>query len=283
MPAFAVLGSPIDHSLSPVLHAAGYAALGLSDFHYERFEVPAGALASFLEAHPDHLGFSVTMPLKAELIELAAAHGWPVDRTAALTGSGNTLVRSRERAARVLNTDVAGIVAALSEARPEAPRTGAVLGNGATAASAVVALSELGVGSVDFAVRRPERAAEVVALAQRLELDTSVTRLAEWRPGGHDLTVSTLPAGSLDGRPLSWPQTFAGRPVVLDAAYAPAEVDLLHEFAVRGGVGVPGVRMLVHQAVEQFLAFAATAGVALDADAPRAVEQAMTAAVAAHG
>ena len=270
----AVLGSPIDHSLSPALHRAGYAALGLSGCVYERHRVDEAGLAAFLDAHPDHRGFSLTMPLKHALLELAAARGWDVDPVAARTGAGNTLIRLPDGAVRVTNTDVAGIVRALRAAEVGAadarPLRTAVLGGGATAASATAALAELGAETVEFSVRTPARAAGVRALAVELGLDARVGLLADWRPGEADITVSTLPAGALARVPLDWPERFARPAALLDVAYARAAPDLLAEFSARGGTAVPGTHMLVHQAVEQFLAFAAAAGTDLDTPEHRA-------------
>lgn len=270
----AVLGSPIDHSLSPALHRAGYAALGLSGWDYGRHRVDEAGLADFLDAHPAHCGFSLTMPLKHALLELAAARGWDVDPVAARTGAGNTLIRLPAGDVRVTNTDVAGIVRALRAAEVGAadarPLRAAVLGGGATAASATAALADLGVRSIEFHVRTPARAAGVRALAVELGLDARVGLLADWRPGEADITVSTLPAGALAGVPLDWPERFARPAALLDVAYARAAPDLLAEFSARGGTAVPGTHMLVHQAVEQFLAFAAAAGTDLDTPEHRA-------------
>lgn len=272
----AVLGSPIDHSLSPALHRAGYAALGLSGWDYERHRVDEAGLAAFLDAHPDHRGFSLTMPLKHALLELAAARGWDVDPVAARTGAGNTLIRLPAGAVRVTNTDVAGIVRALRAAgvgtaeAPARPLRAAVLGGGATAASATAALADLGVRSIEFHVRTPARATAVHALAGELGLESRVGLLADWRPGEAGITVSTLPAGALAEVPLAWPERFAHPAALLDVAYARAAPDLLAEFSARGGTAVPGTHMLVHQAVEQFLAFAAAAGTDLDTPEHRA-------------
>lgn len=270
----AVLGSPIDHSLSPVLHRAGYAALGLSGCVYDRCEVDEAGLADFLDTHPEHRGFSLTMPLKHALLELAAARGWEIDSVAARTGAGNTLTRLPDGSVRVTNTDVAGIVRALRAAgvgtAGPRPLRAAVLGGGATAASATAALAELGAGSIEFSVRTPARAAAVHALAEELGIEASVGLLADWRPGEADITVSTLPAGALAGVGLAWPERFAQPAALLDVAYARAEPDLLAEFTARGGTAVPGTRMLVHQAVEQFLGFTAAAGCDLDTPEHRA-------------
>ena len=103
----AVLGSPIDHSLSPALHRAGYAALGLSGCVYERHRVDEAGLAAFLDAHPDHRGFSLTMPLKHALLELATARGWDVDPVAARAAAADD-PSDVEAAVLVADLDVLG-------------------------------------------------------------------------------------------------------------------------------------------------------------------------------
>ena len=97
MPRAAVLGSPIAHSLSPILHNAGYGAVGLKDWSYTRFEVTDDTLVPFLEeCGPEYRGFSVTMPGKFAALEVAEEQS----ERAQLIGSANTLVRTQHGCAR---------------------------------------------------------------------------------------------------------------------------------------------------------------------------------------
>ncbi|MCW2795672.1 MAG: shikimate dehydrogenase, partial [Nocardioides sp.] len=126
----AVLGDPVAHSLSPVLHRAGYAALGL-DWEYDARRVPSGGLPGFLETLDESWrGLSLTMPLKREAMPLADN----VSERAALVGAANTLVLD-DGAVHADNTDLPGAVAALRERYAGAVTGGTVLGGGATAAS----------------------------------------------------------------------------------------------------------------------------------------------------
>src|SRR5699024_6251598 len=143
MGEFAVLGSPIVHSLSPDLHTAAARALGLTGFRYGRVELAEADLEDFLEERPDLVGLSLTMPLKRRLVELAGARGWRIDADARATGGGNTLLRPAAGDVDVLNTDVAGIVDAVGEAltargadAPPWADEAEVLGAGATDGSA---------------------------------------------------------------------------------------------------------------------------------------------------
>lgn len=268
----AVIGSPISHSLSPLLHRAAGAACGLEGFSYGRFEVGPGELASFLDAHPDLTGLSLTMPLKAELLALAADRGWSVEETAAATGAGNTLIRTSD-GGDVLNTDVDGIVAALEEAgfdllaavEPTGEASADVLGAGATAASALTACARLGISSVRLFVRNRTRAASARAVAEGLGLDVRIEDLPDWVPGEVRLTLSTLPAGALDASRI--PMAQADRSVVFDVAYSAAAADLQRTLADAGSLVIDGSRMLLHQAVEQFVRFAAASGREVDRSA----------------
>lgn len=212
-----MLGSPIAHSKSPLLHRAAFAELGMESSEYDRFELRADELEGFLDSHPDHIGFSLTMPLKDRLVTLAVERGWNVDDTAALTAAGNTLVR-RSGQVEVANTDVRGIVRAIAprmEASPDA-NSGAgagratILGAGATAASALVACRDLGIAHVDFRVRNPDRARRVIDLAERIGLTASVADLTRIEPSA--IVISTLPAEAAPTRSGTIPSPPVGSP-----------------------------------------------------------------------
>jgi shikimate dehydrogenase len=244
----AVLGAPIAHSLSPVLHRAAYAALGLTDRSYEAIECDEAALPAFIEAlDGSWTGLSLTMPLKRTVLPLLDE----VSELAAATGGANTVVLSEGRRSGH-NTDVYGIVTALAEASPAvpaAPRSALVLGGGATACSALAAVREMGLPEATVAVREPSRAAEAAAAARRLGMTLSVRTLAEL--GGllpADLVISTLPAGAAD--PYADLIAKSGA-AVFDVVYAPWPTPLAAAVEGTGGAVVGGFPMLLHQAVRQ--------------------------------
>lgn len=246
-----VVGSPISHSLSPVLHRAAYAALGLTSWTFESAQVGAGQLRRYVEQlPPEWVGLAVTMPLKEEALAL----GSEVGAAARLAGAANTLVR-RDGGWLAENTDVHGVVQALRGAGVVEPRAATVLGGGATARSTLVALHQLGVREVTFLLRdrlRPETAALVAALGvdarvvplggSRLTLDRDLA----------DVVVSTLPpaAGPCE---LHVPDG-ARAPLVMDVVYRPWPsrfAEAVHS-ASHGQVPVVrGTDMLLHQAVRQ--------------------------------
>ena len=233
----AVVGLPVRHSLSPVLHRAAYAALGL-DWTYTAIELAQDGLASFLEdLGPDWAGLSLTMPLKTAVIPLLDE----LSDLARAVGSVNTVLLGAGPR-RGDNTDVAGIVAALREAGVERVAAGVVLGGGATGRSALAALGQLGERHPRLASRSAP--AEALAAADRLGLRPQLVPLDQAAFDGADVVISTLPAFVAD--PLA---AAAGAvPVLLDVVYRPWPTALARAC---GGRVIGGAQMLLHQAAAQ--------------------------------
>ncbi|WP_210751608.1 shikimate dehydrogenase [Nocardiopsis alborubida] len=242
----AVLGSPVAHSLSPVLHTAAYAAMGLDEWSYGLHECGEEELAPFLSGlGGEWAGLSLTMPLKRRALELADT----VDDLALQVGGANTLVRGA-RGWHASNTDVAGIAAALTEAGTGAPRSAVVLGAGATAASALAALRLLGLTApVTVLARDTARAGQVAAAARRMGHPLEVAPLADVdKHLDADLVVSSLPSGAADAHA---DLLAASRADLFDVVYSPWPTRAAAAVAARGGRVVGGFPMLLHQAVEQ--------------------------------
>ena len=249
----AVLGSPIGHSLSPVLHEAAYHALGLAHWCYEAHEVQARALHGFVAAlGPEWAGLSLTMPLKEAAFEVADE----VSDLAREVGAINTLVRCADGGWRGENTDVYGVSQALRGAGVGPVVGSMVLGSGATARSVVAALAELGCPKVTFAVRSVARPA-TVQQARRAGLEVEVVELGQLarRVGDVPLVISTLPANALSADALADLTLPSGwrRPdrLLLDVVYAGWPSPLARIFQEAGASVVSGFEMLVHQGAEQ--------------------------------
>ncbi|MFG2698472.1 shikimate dehydrogenase [Kitasatospora sp. NPDC048407] len=246
----AVLGSPIAHSLSPVLHRAGYAALGLDGWRYDRYEIDEAGLEAFVAGlDTDWAGLSLTMPLKRAILPLLDT----VSDTARSVDAVNTVVFGPDGRRHGDNTDVPGLVNALRERGVERVESAAVLGAGATASSALAALGQICDGDVTVYVRRAERAAEMRELGEKLGV---AVRIADWADGAQalagPLTVSTTPVGATDG----FAAQLIGTPGVLfDVLYHPWPTALAGACQERGGTVLGGLDLLVHQAVLQFERF----------------------------
>ncbi|MFF8033224.1 MULTISPECIES: shikimate dehydrogenase [unclassified Streptomyces] len=242
----AVLGSPIAHSLSPVLHRTAYAELGLEGWTYGRFEVDEKALPGFFETlGPQWAGLSLTMPLKRAVIPLLDG----ISETAASVDAVNTVVLTEDGRRTGDNTDIPGIVAALREHGIDEVESAAVLGAGATASSALAALARICSGEIVVHVRSEARAAEMRQWAERLDV---TVRIADWDDAGQalnaPLVLSTTPAGVTDALARAVPQ----RPAVLfDVLYDPWPTVLAARWSACGGAVISGLDLLVHQAVLQ--------------------------------
>ncbi len=237
----AVLGHPVAHSLSPVLHRAAYQALGLT-WTYDAIDCDTDGLAPLLAtAGPEWVGYSCTMPLKRTALALAANAG----SAASTVGAANTLVRDGD-GWRAENTDVDGVRVALCEV-VDAVDAATVLGAGGTAQATIVALSELGARRCTVEVRDPARCGGLRRTAERAGVEVSV------RPLGDDVlrgtvVVSTLPPGAAD----AWARrSWRAGQVVLDVVYAGWPTALARAASAAGATVVSGAQVLLHQAAAQ--------------------------------
>lgn len=242
----AVLGSPIAHSLSPVLHRAAYAELGLGDWSYGRFDVNEAALPGFVEGlDSSWAGLSLTMPLKRAIIPLLDS----VSETAASVEAVNTVVLTDDGRRTGDNTDIPGMIAALRERGVEKAESAAVLGAGATASSALAALSQICTGPVTAYVRSRRRGDEMRGWGERLGVDVHIADWAEAEQALHaPLIIATTPAGATDGLVEVVPRSPG---TLFDVLYEPWPTGLASAWGSRGGAVVGGLDLLVHQAVLQ--------------------------------
>ena len=245
----AVLGSPIEHSLSPVLHGAAYQALDLRGWHYDKIECDELGLPRMVDGMgSEWAGLSLTMPLKRVALTVADE----ISPLAEAVGAANTLVFPPTGPAggrRADNTDVAGMVSALREAGLARVEQPVILGAGGTAQSALAAVRELGHQSPIVLVRNLARTSELRETAERLGMRPAISDglFTEPLPAA-DLVISTLPGGAAD--PLSatrWkPDT-----IVLDVVYAPWPTSFAGSALAVGCPVVSGLTVLLYQAVAQ--------------------------------
>lgn len=235
----AVLGSPIEHSLSPTLHRAAYAELGL-DWTYDAIEVDSAGLPEFVGSlGPEWRGLSLTMPLKRTVLPLLDH----LDSWASRSGAANTVLFD-EDGLRGLNTDVPGAASAILERTSQPLSRAVVLGGGATATSTLLALGNLGVAEATLLVRSPERAQETV---DQVGSAVAVTvGLLDGPVPPADIVVSTIPASA---QAPSLVDALSDVPVVFDVVYDPWPTPLAA--SAEGRVLVTGLDLLVHQAALQ--------------------------------
>lgn len=258
----AVIGDPVRHSLSPRLHNAAYAALGL-DRVYVALEVPAGhgraAVRSIVEFGID--GLNVTMPHKED----AAAACDELTPDAAALRSVNTVVRRPDGTLLGASTDGEGFLRSLGDAGLDpTDATVLVVGSGGAARAVVAALGRVG-ARVTVAARRADAAATAAALAPGSRSTDLAAVPGEL--GRTAIVVQTTPVG-MDGTSLPFdPAALGPDHAVCDLIYHPAATPLLVAAAARGARTVGGIGMLLHQAA---LAFELHTGVPAPLDAMRA-------------
>ena len=256
---FCVVGSPIEHSLSPLLHRAAYSQLGL-DFSYEAVEVSKGNLAKFLEGSK-YQGVSVTMPLKPEALDLS----FLASDAASMTGVANTLWRT-SNGWSCANTDVYGLSQALGGVG--AASNTAIIGSGATTLSALAALAELYPASeVTIHARDVDAVKVAVAFGAELGLKASSAELSRESVASADLVLSLVPAGSYlefwndfsqsKSRPKGW---------LFDVSYNPWPSVPATSWGSEQVIS--GLEMLIWQAIEQIQIFASSVSREFDLDRP---------------
>ncbi|WP_246440949.1 shikimate dehydrogenase [Saccharothrix tamanrassetensis] len=244
----AVIGSPVSHSLSPVLHNAAFEALGLTSWSYTRIECEADDVEPLVRGlDPSWAGLSVTMPGKRAALAVASS----ATPRAVLVGAANTLVPVAG-GWRADCTDVDGVVGAL---RASCGFTGGshavLLGAGGTATAALVGLASVGVESFSLVVRSAARAAEAEACAARAGVSLRVIpwEAAEFADlaASSDVLVSTVPPSATE--PIA--AELAEAPCVLDVVYHPWPTPLAYAVEKRGRSLATGLDMLLHQAFGQ--------------------------------
>jgi shikimate dehydrogenase len=242
----AVLGSPIMHSLSPVLHEAAYQALDLHGWHYDKIECDEPGLSRLVDSMgPEWAGLSLTMPLKQVALTVADE----VSPLAEAVGAANTLVFPTAGGRRADNTDVGGMVSALREAGLTRVEQAVILGAGGTAQSALAAVRELGHRSPIVLVRNLARTGELRETAERLGMRPTISGglFTEPLPAA-DLVISTLPGEAAD--PLSATRWEPGT-MVLDVVYTPWPTSFAGSALAAGCPVVSGLTVLLYQAVAQ--------------------------------
>lgn len=256
------VGHPASHSLSPALHLAAYGELGLTDWRYESYDVLPGELSDFITGcaiDGNWRGLSVSMPHKNQLLQFGVA-----DQLASLVGAGNTIIFPKQGSAepaKIYNTDVLGFQGALAEAGVDQISTAAIVGNGATAQSALVGIAtKYGLSTVRVYCRDFSRAEAIVSLGEKIDCAVELAKIPtpetvstgsttpESASSAVELVVSTVPAAGVD-HCSDWFVNLAD--VVFDCIYDPWPTKLA-EAADRSAKKVlSGLDLLVHQGVKQ--------------------------------
>lgn len=245
----AVLGSPIAHSLSPVLHRAAYRELGLTGWSYDAIECDEASLPALLDSLGcEWAGLSLTMPLKRAVLPLLDQ----ADPLVTEIGAANTVVFA-DGGRHGYNTDVPGMAAALREAGIASVGEVLILGGGATACSALAAVRSAGARSATVAVRNKTTAGPLLEVASRLRIEV---RLSEFTAAASTaarwpLIISTVPAGGADSFASQVASGALAADAVLDVVYHPWPTRLADAATLAGATVLSGFELLLHQAAAQ--------------------------------
>ena len=242
----AVLGSPISHSLSPRLHMCAYKHLNISG-NYGSFDVPAGTLRDFLKDKADGwTGFSLTMPLKEEVLSVAEV----IDPLVKRIQSGNTLVRQGD--SWILHsTDVRGFQSAWNHENPSKPKSVLIVGSGATARAAAAAFDDEST-AISVLHRNTEREESM-----RASVNLSSMKFLPWQFSNDfyesDLVVNTTPKSVLD----SFAQELSQKPqgTFFDVIYNPWPTQFATAWSKTGSAVLSGLDLLIAQGIEQIKLF----------------------------
>jgi shikimate dehydrogenase len=265
-----VCGKPIAHSLSPVIHTAGFAAAGLLDWRYTAIECAAAELPDLVAGlGPEWAGLSLTMPLKEAALAVAST----ASPAAAAAGAANTLVRRPDGGWFADNTDIPGMVRVLRDAGAGSAPTMTVLGGGGTARAALAAAAHLGSRAVTVVVRRASAVEELAPVAGALGIELTGVDWASVRALETDTVISTVPRGAADE--LAGTVRWRAGTVLFDAIYDPWPTPLAAAAAAHGLRVASGLDLLLAQALRQFELFT---GVTPAPEA--AMREALTAAAA---
>jgi shikimate dehydrogenase len=238
----AVLGNPVSHSLSPVLHNSAYRSLGL-DHTYSAIEVTESNFQSFISSLDEEwLGVSLTMPLKEAAFQVATT----IDALASQTGAINTLVF--DSGISGFNTDVAGIVDALTEKGISSAHLGTLFGSGATARSALAAMSQLGITQVHCVARNELDVAVLIDLGKQIGIEVAHSQVNDSQWLESDVVINTTPVGVLDEIAKD---VWQPKGILLDVVYHPWPTQFAASWLVCGGEVTSGLSMLLHQAGHQ--------------------------------
>jgi len=255
MKKFGLIGFPLGHSLSAVIHKAGFKSLGI-DASYEILETDPEDLVDRVKyfKHNDYSGFNITIPLKLPI----ALFTQEVDKYADIAGAVNTIKINSEKTFSGFNTDAMGFKKAIPSDINLQDTTVALLGTGGASRAAVLALSECGVKEIGVYTRNIPNAMDYMAYMRRKfpEITFNVYQIEQVRDlSKYQMLVNTTPIGmqgrSADMTPIEEPvlKTLPQGATVYDVIYNPKQTILLKLADKLGYKTINGLDMLIYQAM----------------------------------
>lgn len=250
-----IIGNPVRHSLSPIMHNKAFSHLGLN-WVYLSFEVEPGRVRSAIEGARDlgMVGLNVTMPFKMEAVEWVDIK----DGSVILTGSLNTLL-FKDGKIMGFNTDGIGFLNSLREKGiPLQGRKVLLIGAGGAARAVAFVVAQQGVARLTVLNRTPQKAHRLAQELRSFKPETEVSTASYDLDlalviSDSDLIINATSVGMKDHPGIPIPtDDIDQRHVVYDLVYWPLRTELLKRSEERGARVVSGLEMLIHQGAESF-------------------------------
>ena len=249
--SFAVIGDPIDHSLSPNIHSAAFRELNL-DSSYIGYRIPKGELEGGVEGLKKIKinGFNVTIPHKIEMMKYLDK----MDESCSIIGAVNTVVNN-EGVLKGYNTDMDGFLEPLKKRNITIQNSKVLLiGAGGAARAIVAGIAKEKAGSIDIANRTIEKANNLSEFSTKLGLSASVKKIEsiDTATENYDIIINATSIGLKDEPS---PITFEGineKTIVYDIVYAPMNTDFIKKAKTKNAIIIYGYEMLLGQAIRAF-------------------------------
>ena len=249
--SFAVIGDPINHSLSPNIHSAAFRELNL-DSSYIGYRIPKGELESGVEGLKKIKisGFNVTIPHKVEMMKYLNK----MDESCSIIGAVNTVVNN-EGVLKGYNTDMDGFLEPLKKRNITIQNSKVLLiGAGGAARAIVAGIAKEKAGSIDIANRTIEKANNLSEFSTKLGLSASVKKIEsiDTATENYDIIINATSIGLKDEPS---PITFEGineKTIVYDIVYAPMNTDFIKKAKAKNAIIIYGYEMLLGQAIRAF-------------------------------
>ena len=249
--SFAVIGDPIDHSLSPNIHSAAFRELNL-DSSYIGYRIPKGELEGGVEGLKKIKinGFNVTIPHKIEMMKYLDK----MDESCSIIGAVNTVVNN-EGVLKGYNTDMDGFLEPLKKRNITIQNSKVLLiGAGGAARAIVAGIAKEKAGSIDIANRTIEKANNLSEFSTKLGLSASVKKIEsiDTATENYDIIINATSIGLKDEPS---PITFEGineKTIVYDIVYAPMNTDFIKKAKAKNAIIIYGYEMLLGQAIRAF-------------------------------
>ncbi|NND87060.1 MAG: shikimate dehydrogenase [Nitrosopumilus sp.] len=249
--SFAVIGDPIDHSLSPNIHSAAFRELNL-DSSYIAYRIPIGELAEGIEGLKKIkiTGFNVTIPHKIEMMKYLDK----IDESCSLIGAVNT-VTNTDGSLKGYNTDMDGFLDPLKKRKIMIPNKKVLLlGAGGAARAIVAGLAKEKAQNITIANRTLENAEKLSEFAKEIGVDSKPIKIEDVKNSAkdYDFIVNATSIGLKNEQsPISL-EGINGKTVVYDIVYLPMNTDFIKKAKDEGATIIYGYEMLLGQAIRAF-------------------------------